>query len=432
MKCSALIAGFALLALTLPSVAQECDPQAPPALTDTYYQEGRKGVPLDPSQTPPCAPAMVIEPVLVGNPVTPPEYPHVWADFDCLLWWLKPNQVDAPLVTSTRAPQDLGASITAAGLSDPNTVVLFGQQSFRTDPQTGGRLRFGVALDTEGTQAIEAGGFYLPWQVERFAAQSDANGNPALALPFHQVFPTPVETAGIVAGTFDGRILHGAVLINNGTQMWGAEANCVKMVACTCVGEFDVLAGVRYLYLEDYLTIDAATDPADGGGATHDRFDVKNAFYGGQLGVRHVLECENWRVETNFKVAVGDTNQKLNISGASLLPLFAAGSTLPGGFYTAASNLGNTTTNTFGFVSEVGINVGYKLTDNIQLTAGYTYLFWDRVMRSGNQIDRNLNPALNPAFSTITPTGGPASPQRQNAESSFWAQGVNVGVRFSF
>lgn len=435
MKSSALVAGLALLALALPGAAQEFAPPMPPPAPNAVPPNKKQPADINYDQVPqcpPCPPAMVLEDTLVGIPVTPPQYPRVWADFDALLWWLKPNYISAPLITTTRVPEDLASSITAGGLSDPNAAVLFGQQTFRTNPQPGGRLRVGVALDTEGTQAVEVSGFWLPWQVERFnAVSNDANGNPSLALPFHEVFPTSVETANIVAGTFDGSVLHGSVLINNGTQMWGGEANFVKMLASTCAGEFDLIVGFRYLYLEDYLTIDASTSPADGG-STHDRFDTKNAFYGGQVGVRHVIDCDSWRVETNVKFALGDTNETLNISGASNLPVFAAGSTLPGGFYTASSNIGNTSTNRFGFVTEVGFNVAYKLTDNVQLTAGYTYLYWDHLERSGNQIDHNLNPSLNPALSVISPAGGPAAPQRLNTESSFWAQGINVGVRFSY
>lgn len=427
MKSSALLAGLALLALTLPCPAQDVTPPTPPAPPHNQIEVQTPGTP---PFTPPCPPAMVLEDRLVGNPVTPPEYPHMWADFEGLLWWFKPNNINAPLVTSTRAPEDLGGSITAGGLNDPNTVVLFGQQTFRTDPQPGGRIRLGGALDTEATEVFEASGFYLPWQVERFFAQSDASGSPALALPFNEVFPgAPVETASIIAGQFNGQTLTGHVLINNGTEMYGGEANFVKTLGCTCVGEFDLILGLRFLYLEDYLTIDATTD---GSGSTHDRFDTKNYFYGGQVGLRHVLDCDNWRFETNAKIAVGDTNEVLDISGSSNLPLFAAASKLPGGFYTAASNIGHSSSNRVGVVSELGFTAAFKLTDNVQLTAGYTYLYWDRLERSGNQIDRNLNPALNPALSTITPAGGPAAPQRLNAESSFWAQGISLGVRFSY
>lgn len=462
MKSSALVAGLALLALVLPCSAQEIVPPslpagppglpaAPPSLPAGPSSlptgpgmpppaDPRKvEVPQNPDLVPPSMPAMVLDDnVLVGIPVTPPEYPHVWMDVEGVLWWLRPNRVDVPLVTTTRSLEDLATSFSSAGLNDPNAAVLFGNQNFRQDVTVGGRVRFGAALDTEATEAFEASGFYVPWQVERaYFQSSDANGNPALALPYNSVLPaSPGETSGIVAGLFNGTFLHGSVLVDNGTTMWGAEANYTKMLCCSRWGEFDGIVGVRYLRLEDYLDIDAETNATDGGGSTHDRFETRDSFYGGQIGVRHVLDFDNWRIETCAKVAVGDTNEVLDISGSSTLPASvagAAGHQLPGGFYTASSNIGKTSTNRCGFVNEDTFNVSYKLTDNVQFTVGYTFLYWDRVFRSGDQIDHNLNPSLIPAFApTISGTSGPANPQRLNTESTFWAEGISFGVRIAF
>jgi Putative beta barrel porin-7 (BBP7) len=430
MKSSALTAGLALLALALPSLAQEVAPE--PNLPDFSNCLPLYGKPVpcqDPNQIPPCPPAIVVEEP-VGIPVTPPKFPRVWVDGEYMLWWLRPNYINAPLVTSTRAPENLASSVSAGGLDDPNTVVLFGEQNSRVDPQMGGRLTANVALDTEGSVVLQASGFYLPLQVERFFAQSNAAGQPALALPFNQVsLGTPVETSSVIAGPFNSGILHGDVLINNGTEMWGGELNLMSLLACTWVGEFDMIYGARYLYLRDYLTIDTNSDS---GSVTHDSFDAKNSFYGGQVGLRYVLDCEYFRLEWTSKFALGDTNELLDITGASHLPTFAAGSTLPGGFYTASSNLGRTSTNRFGFVYEDTVNLVWKVSDCVQLMVGYDYLYWNHVYRSGNQVDHNLNPSLNPALSVITPAGGQAAPERFNAQSDFWAQGITAGVRISF
>jgi hypothetical protein len=382
-----------------------------------------------PSCDAPCPPAVVVEPTLVGLPVTAAAYPRVWADFDALCWWLKGNNINAPLITSIRTPEDLAATATAGGLADPNAFVLFGNQTFANDAHPGGRITVGVALDTEGTLALEGSGFYLPLEVNRFTAASDATGTPALAVPFVDVFPgTPVETAAIIAGPFNGGVRTGSIIIGDGTDMWGAELNLVKGISYDGCGEFDFIAGVRYLHLRDNLTIDAVTN---GVGSTHDRFETRDNFYGGQLGLRYVLEGEWWRLQATAKFALGDTHEALEISGSSSGPTFSP--RLPGGLYTASSNIGTGTEQRFGFVQETGVNLTYKMTDCVQLTLGYTFLYWDKVFRSGNQIDRNINPALNPMFSATVPAGGgPASPQRLNAESSFWAQGVNLGLRIAF
>src|SRR5262249_10839807 len=96
------------------------------------------------------------------------------------------------------------------------------------------------------------------------------------------------------------------------------------------------------------------------------------------------------------------------------------------------SNIGRTHTDRLAFVQETGVNLTYKMTDCVQLTVGYTFLYWNHVYRSGNQIDRSINPALNPAFSVVVPPGGPQQPQRLNSETSFWAEGINRGFRVTF
>jgi hypothetical protein len=426
MKSSFLAGGLALLALSLPARAQDCMPPPP------------YSVPEPPSQAPynpPPQPAIVLErDTLVGIPCCGPDYPRVWADFDFLLWWLKPNAISVPLITSTHTPEDLAANLTAGGIADPNAFVLFGVQNFGNEASYGGRLTFGVAMNTDGSQYIEASGFFLPTEADHFNAQSNAgNGNPALGLSYIHVFPgPPTESAAIVAGPFNGGLLSGYVQIANQTEMWGAEANFYNLIASRCYGDFYFLAGGRFIYLKDDLSIEAVTNPPDGRGSTLDVFKTRNDFYGGQVGLRHVLENEWWRLQTTVKFGFGETHETLDISGSSVLPPVSAGSTLPGGFYTASSNIGQTTQNRFGFVEETGVNLTYKMCDNVQLTLGYTFLFWNNVYRTGNQIDRNINPALNPAFSPFTPAGGPAVPARLNAESSFWAQGVNVGLHIAF
>ena len=204
----------------------------------------------DPNQIPPCPPAIVVERAVRHSR-------HAAGVSARVGGWGIHALVAETRTTSTRAagdetrvPENLASSVSAGGLDDPNTVVLFGEQNSRTDPQIGGRLTANVALDAEGSIVLQASGFYLPLQVERFSAQSNAAGQPALALPFNQVAPgTPVETSYVVAGPFDGGTLHGNVLINNGTEMWGGEVNLMTTLACTCAGEFDAIYRLSVTYI---------------------------------------------------------------------------------------------------------------------------------------------------------------------------------------
>ena len=61
-------------------------------------------------------------------------------------------------------------------------------------------------------------------------------------------------------------------------------------------------------------------------------------------------------------------------------------------------------------MTELGLNIGYQLTPNIQLIGGYTWLYWTHVVRPGTEIDPVLDMNRIPLFS------GPR--QRQSGRSS--------------
>ena len=85
----------------------------------------------------------------------------------------------------------------------------------------------------------------------------------------------------------------------------------------------------------------------------------------------------------------------------------------PTGLTVQASNTGTFERAAVNMVSEAGVNIGYRLSRHARLYGGYTFLLWDGVLRSGDQID--------PAGATI--------PFKDDV---FWAQGVDVGLTFSW
>ena len=88
----------------------------------------------------------------------------------------------------------------------------------------------------------------------------------------------------------------------------------------------------------------------------------------------------------------------------------------------------------FGVVPEIGLTAGWRLTPSLSLVAGYTFLYMNTIARPGNQIDRTINPTGIPSFSGEPPASlaGPARPAFTFNGSDFWAQGLNVGLTFSF
>lgn len=77
---------------------------------------------------------------------------------------------------------------------------------------------------------------------------------------------------------------------------------------------------------------------------------------------------------------------------------------------------------------ELALKLGYQVTPQLRLHAGYDFLFWSQVVRPGNVIDTGINP-------TQIPPGvlaGAGRPLPRLDGSDFWAQGFDLGAVFSF
>ena len=82
----------------------------------------------------------------------------------------------------------------------------------------------------------------------------------------------------------------------------------------------------------------------------------------------------------------------------------------------------------FAVIPELGINLGYDVTPNLRATLGYSFIYWSRVARPGDQIDTNLN-------LTQLPPGtlnGIPSPVFDWHVTDVWVQGINAGIDYRF
>ena len=71
----------------------------------------------------------------------------------------------------------------------------------------------------------------------------------------------------------------------------------------------------------------------------------------------------------------------------------------------------------FAVSPELGINCRYSITECLDLTFGYSFIYWSSLAQAGRQIDPMLNDPP-PAFSL-------------NSES-YWVHGLNAGANFRF
>lgn len=133
-----------------------------------------------------------------------------------------------------------------------------------------------------------------------------------------------------------------------------------------------------------------------------------------------------------MKIGLGDNHETIDIRGYQILT-HANGTqqVFNGGLLALPSNSGHFQRDRFCVVPEIGVNLGYQVTENLKAYVGYNFLYWSNVVRPGDQIDRVLDINQIPNFRT-----GPPAPQRRPLvpfkETSFWAQGVNFGLEYRY
>lgn len=158
------------------------------------------------------------------------------------------------------------------------------------------------------------------------------------------------------------------------SRVWGAEANGVVGLFRHSRARLDGLVGFRYLNLDEQRT---ATDT----------LTTRNQFYGGQVGLRGELASGPVWVAVRGKVAFGRNEREVGTEG------------------------GRVTNSGSAVVPEAGVTAGCRVTDQVGVTVGYTWVGVTNVARPGGLTDLGA------------PAGG------RVATTDFWVQGVSLGLR---
>ena len=360
----------------------------------------------------------------------PPE--RFWMQTDFLLWRIKGSNI--PPLVSTGASTDPSPG----ALNSPNTKVLFGGSELDYSDRSGGQFKFGWWLDDERRWGLEGGYFFLGGRSVEQTFSSP--GNPPLAVPFFNL-NTGMPDSSLVA--YPG-IISGHINVEAPSFLQSAEANLVTTLLKTEHFQLEGLVGFRYaglnegLYLRESSLVGVADSLApmlpglaalDGRTlSVSDFFDTRNNFYGGQFGTRADFFYKRFTFSILAKVAIGMSNESVDIHGATSVntqPATAYGA----GLLAGTEYGGHFTHNAFAVVPEFGVNLGFQLTDHIRVAAGYNFLYWSNVVRPGDQIDTAINTAFVPMTGA---TGGPARPAFNFRSTDFFAYGVNFSLEVRY
>jgi hypothetical protein len=196
--------------------------------------------------------------------------------------------------------------------------------------------------------------------------------------------------------------------------LWGLEANAWSRPWFYGALRLQGMVGFRYLNLREKFALQgdfSVIEPPSGGDGdetpnnpednhtntmhTLDLLEVRNNFYGGQVGVGFEWCLWNHLLFSGWaKLAVGANSERISQSGSTVLdattietnaggPYIPRPTTVvPGGLYTPAVPGGVVIHSTrVSWMPDINVNVGYLITPNLQLYVGYNYLHMSDVVR---------------------------------------------------
>ena len=361
-----------------------------------------------------------------------------WAGSEALLWGEKNEHLPANVVTT-----GLTTDAVPGALGQPNTLGLSGPGNVNFGPFAGVRLFGGTWLDPQQILGVEASGFVLQQQGQGFTFNSTVGGNPLLALRHLDAF-TGMSDAFVIAAP---SARSGGIAVQSTSQLWGADAHLLHTFLWTPCFRLVGLFGFRYLDLSEGLSIQTRTMGIDGSAVsflgqpfaapayelTADRFHARSQFFGGQVGVRGEYYFSHFFVSATGKLALGQTDEVVNALGVSTLqigntPLLSAA----GGLFALPSNSGHFVNPDFGIVPELQLKGGVLLTRWLRATIGYNVLFWNRVQRAGDSLDLSVDNRQVPTSPSYQAGVIGHSPQPMFNTSSFWVQGLTLGLEFTY
>ncbi len=339
-----------------------------------------------------------------------------------LLWWLREGRVPPLLTTSSPA--------SAGILGRPDTRVLYGDDRLETrhgDRFNGLRGYLGYWFDDCHTLGIEGSAFFLERDSTHFKAVSD--GSQVLARPFINALDGN-QASEVIAGPSRFGTRTGQFVGYSRVELFGEEANFKTTLCGNESYRLELLIGARFLQMRDRIDLTATGHPLASPstllGLT-DHFRVEDHFYGGNVGLRGQWTHGRWGLCLAGEVAPGVTDAPVRAFGDRLFQTPTQRLTAPYGLAVQPTNSGNFSHSDFDVVSQLTLNASYRLTHCVTFFVGYTFLYWANPLRAGDQVDLEVNPTL----ATNAPHG-PARPAIPFRTDSFWAQGVNAGLQFSW
>jgi hypothetical protein len=176
-------------------------------------------------------------------------------------------------------------------------------------------------------------------------------------------------------------------------------------------------------------------DVVNSGTVNRGRFDIDdgfittNKFNGIDFAWGSRVTRNFWTLDTKFRLGIGNTRQKVGMSGQTTIVDESNGTTenFNVGILAVASNSGIFEQDQFSVLPEFNLTVGYQLTDHLKATLGYTGIYWSNVVRPGQHIPTMANPDL---FAPPIDSAGDPRPLFKWDTTDYWVHGISYGLEY--
>lgn len=352
------------------------------------------------------------------------------------------------LLVRTKDPRALpvlvvGSAIIPPTEDDPGgeTIRALGEGEPDFREFAGLRLSAGYWFEPERHTGVETSYFFLGKRsLDTRFLDTPRLFRPFINLATREVDPLVIASPGIAGGSISFALT---------SQAWGLETNLVKNVLydpyLKCV-RLDLICGLRYLDLKEDFQVERATSfnpdltatPAFLAFQSNRIFEKEsirthNSFYGAQIGASaKVIFFDCLVLDARAKIGAGVNQERLIIRGEQLRVRPDGTQTRAAGALLALpSNIGRFRREQFNYVPEISANLGFPINNHVGFYLGYTFVYWSKVARPGDQIDRTADasqiPNLPPPIPAPTGIGRPAVLFNQQ---HWWMQGLTIGLEF--
>jgi hypothetical protein len=336
-------------------------------------------------------------------------------------------------ILATTSPAGTSGLI-AGVLGNATTSTVFGGGPVGDERQSAGRIDFGVWLDDQCGNGVGVRLFGIEGDRTNFVRSS--RGLETIAVPFYNIDlgaedATLASLAPVGLQTFGD--FGGSVNIFTQNDLLMGEIYARLPVHSRRGADLELIGGYHYVSINDGVNISSFTEFLRAGifpvGTTIDIFDsfsASNEFHGAALGMTSALHQGCWSLKGLAKVSIGSMHQEVLVRGQTITDVSGGPMTTIGtGLFAQDSNGASSPAferDEFTYIPEVELTLGYQLTDCVQLTAGYSFIYFPNVVLAGNQIDRYID----------LPPQAVARPAFVMQDTDFWVQGVNLGLTWEY